>query len=170
MILRRIPAPLALLVFAVLGGAGCKNKDATPAGASVLGWDQKASTRPSFATATAGPTRSKDVVVSRTTTFAGTMVLRLHAETADVTFVEGGKEVKHTAPVKVSATVEDSGDLAIKGSCRGPDYPFMPPGPQPAPMELRCSFNGVKGDSNDILSVTISGDGSIKGDSGVIVK
>lgn len=152
--------PMAFLV--ALSVAGCKNKDATASGASVLAWDTGKSTRASFAKVVVGARRAKDVTLVAHPFEGAAIKLRAHVETADVTFEEDGKPQKFDAPVSIAVTVDDANDFTLGGGkCDGPDFQLAAPGAAPKEMIVQCRIKATKPNADVGVSFEVWGDGKV---------
>lgn len=155
---------LPLLALFAVGAAGCskKNENPTAAGTSILAWELAQSERASIRTAKTSDVKVQEVDYTAHPTEDTAVKVKVHLETATVVFEEDGKEVTHTAPIKLGLTLVDGADYTLDdGRCMGPNYKLAAPGEAPRDMLLHCTVNATKPNAQVNITIYAYGDGTI---------
>jgi hypothetical protein len=156
---------MKLWCLALVALVGCKDKNANPtaAGAVVLDWKLADSDRTTIRNAKVEDVKSQDIDWVDQPTDDTQVKLKLHVETAKVTYDEDGKTMSLPAPVVVKATVVDAGDFTFsKPSCGGPHYPMGAPGEMPTNTLLQCRISTHKPRYEVGISFEIDGSGKVE--------
>ena len=131
----------------VVAACSKNNPDATPAGTQILDWKLEQSDREAIRHAATSDVKAQDIDYVAHPTDDTEIKLKIHLETATVSYQEAGTEQKHTAPIKLSIVVVDNGNFTIKEStrkCGGPHYQLAAPGELPLEMLMDCTFHATK--------------------------
>ena len=147
------------------------NPDATLVGTQILDWQLAQSDRETIRQAAASSVKAQDIDYVAHPTDDTEVKLKVHLETATVKFEEGGRQVTHTAPIKLSVVVVDNGNFTLKLSdrnCAGPHYQLAAPGDAPDEMLMDCYFHAKKPNYDVGFFIFAYGAGKI--DDGVMKK
>lgn len=154
---------IPMLLAVVLTGCPKKEATVTAVGARVVDWKLAQSDRESIRIAPTSDVISQQKQLTSHPTNDSTVVLKVSAEFATVTFSEDGKDVTHSAPVSLTAEVVEGGGYTFGAvNCSGPHYQLAAPGETPREMLLQCSVRVKKADADVLINLTARGDGTLE--------
>ncbi|MCB9578289.1 MAG: hypothetical protein H6717_14790 [Polyangiaceae bacterium] len=155
--------PTIVILVAILTPA-CSKSGPTPTtkGSSVLSWKLADSDRVAIRSAVTSNASTKHVSYVAHPTSDTSVALALDVETATVAFKEDGKDVTHTAPIKLEAKASDPAGFALgPASCKGPHYQLAAPGAAPRAMVLTCYVHARRSQGDVGFQLYVYGDGTI---------
>ena len=136
-----------LVCLLVVAACSKNNPNATKPGTQILDWKLEQSDRETIRHAATSEVKVQDIDYVAHPTEDTDIKLKIHLETATVTYQEAGQQEKHAAPIKLSIVVVDNGNFTVKEStqkCSGPHYQLGAPGEAPHEMLMNCYFHATK--------------------------